>query len=72
MVVDHSCGLHVGVADRRADKFETSLFEVFAEGIRFLRCRRVILQAPNCVHDRFAIDKSPDIGAETAELVGNL
>ena len=35
MVVDHSRGLHVGIADRRADELKAALLEVLAERVRF-------------------------------------
>jgi hypothetical protein len=33
MVVDHADGLHVGIADRGAEKFESPFFHVFADRI---------------------------------------
>ena len=30
MIIDHPGGLHVRIANRRADKFETALLQVFA------------------------------------------
>jgi hypothetical protein len=33
MIVNHSGGLHVRIADRRADKFESALLQVFAQRI---------------------------------------
>ena len=38
MVVDHSGGLHVRVADRRADELESALLQVFAQRIRLSAC----------------------------------
>ena len=35
MIVDHPGGLHVRVADRRADELEAALLQVFAQRIRF-------------------------------------
>ena len=33
VVVDHSCCLHIGITDCRANKTKTALFEIFAHGI---------------------------------------
>ena len=45
MIVDHARGLHVRVADRRADKLESALLQVFAQGIRLGAGRPVIFQS---------------------------
>ena len=34
MIVDHPGGLHVRIANRRADEFEAALLQVFAQRIR--------------------------------------
>src|SRR5215475_7920432 len=44
MIVDHPCGLHVCIADRRTDEFEAVLFQIFAQRIRFCACRQVIFE----------------------------
>ena len=35
VVVNHTCRLHEGVADCRADKLEAAFLEGFAHGVRF-------------------------------------
>ena len=45
VVVDHPRGLHVRVADRRADELEAALLQVFAQLIRFSTGRPVIFQS---------------------------
>ena len=44
MIVHHSRRLHMRVDDGAADKFETALFQVLAERIRFgTGCRNVVM-----------------------------
>ena len=45
MIVDHPGGLHVRVADRRADELEAALLQVFAQRIRLDAGCRVIFQS---------------------------
>jgi hypothetical protein len=40
MIVEHACRLHEGVADRRADEFESALRQIAAQGVGFSRGRR--------------------------------
>ena len=44
MIVDHTRGLHVRIADRRADELEAALLQVLAQRIRFIASRPVISQ----------------------------
>ena len=44
VIVDHARGLHVRIADRRADKLESALLQVFAQGIGLSAGRRVIFE----------------------------
>src|SRR5262249_8024408 len=44
MIVDHTRGLHVGVADRRADELEAALLQIFAQRIRLSAGRRVVFE----------------------------
>ena len=45
MIVDHPRGLHVRIADRRTDKFEAALLQVFTQRIRLGAGRWVIFQS---------------------------
>jgi hypothetical protein len=45
VIVDHPCGLHVRIADRRTDKFEAALLQVFTQRIRLGAGRWVIFQS---------------------------
>src|SRR6266496_5050105 len=69
MIVDHPGGLHVRVADRRADKLKPALFQVFAERIRFSASRRVIFQSSEFMHDRLSADEAPNVCVEAAKLL---
>jgi hypothetical protein len=42
VIVYHPGGLHVGITDRRADKFEAALLQVFAQRIRLRAGRWVV------------------------------
>ena len=69
MVVDHSDRLHVGIANRGADKFKASLLQVLAHCIALLRAGGDLFGCLEFVLYRFAIDKSPDVIVERIEFV---
>src|SRR5476649_55116 len=69
VVVDHAGGLHVGVADGRADELETAIEQVLAHRIGFGRARRHAFHAAPPVLFRFAADEAPDVAIERTELL---
>ena len=69
MVVDESRGLEKGIADRRAEEFESSHFHVPAHGIGFGRRCRYFVQRPERVADRSPAGKERErVAVKTAEL----
>ena len=66
MVVDHSNGLHEGVADCRAHEPKSALLEVFAHGQGLARFGRQILQALPRVLDRIPAHELPEVGVEAS------
>ena len=68
MVVDHSGGLHMRVADCGADKLESALLQVFTERIRLCAGRRVVFEPSELMHDRLPADEAPNVCVEAAEL----
>ena len=72
VIVDHPGRLHMRVANRRADEFEATLFQVLAHCVGFSSGRRVVFQSSQAMLDRFAFDEAPDVSIETAELFLNL
>ena len=72
MVVNHAGSLHVGVYDRRPDEFEATLFEIFTQDVRLAAGGRIIFQSFAAIDDRFAVDETPDVSIEAAELILNL
>jgi hypothetical protein len=68
MVVDHADGLHVGITDRRADKFEATLEQIFAHRVGDFRPRRKFLHAFPAIDDWFAVHELPEIFVESAEF----
>src|SRR6202158_2213581 len=71
VVVHHPRSLHVGVADRRADELETSLFQVLAHRVGLRRRRRDVLDRSPAVYPGRAVDELPQVVVERAELVAN-
>ena len=69
VVVDHAGGLHVGVADGRADETQAALAEVFAERAGLLCLRGDLLVVAPGVLLGFAADKPPDVGIECAKFL---
>ena len=72
MVVHHTGGLHVRIHDGAADKFETPLFQIFAQGLGLYRGGRKIGHRFPAVLNGFAANESPDVGIEAAELLLDL
>jgi hypothetical protein len=68
VIVDHPGGLHVCVADRRADKLESALLQVFAQRIRLDTGRWVVFESPQFVHYWLSVHEAPDISVEAAKL----
>src|SRR5438445_404329 len=68
MVIDHSHGLHKGIADRRANKLETALEQIFAHRVRFGSFRGNHFKGFPGVVDWFAADELPDVSIETAKF----
>jgi len=68
VIVDHARRLHVRVANRGADKFESALQQILAQRIGNRRPRRDLLHRPPVIDFRAAIDESPDVTIETAEF----
>src|ERR1044071_8470990 len=66
VVVHHAHGLHVRIADRRADELEAALQQVLAEGVRLRGFHRHLASLE---HDRLAADEAPDILVEAAEFL---
>src|SRR5579884_1729550 len=66
MIVDHSRRLHESIANRRAHKAETSLFQGAAHGIGFHAGGRNVFGRAAFVDFWFAAYKLPDIACETA------
>ena len=69
MVVDHTRGLHVSIADGRADEPEAALFQVCAQSVGLPAGRRIVAQCLESMDDGFAIDKAPDVAVEAAEVI---
>ena len=65
MVVDHPDRLHEGIDDRRSDKFEAALLEIFGDGAGKRRLRRDLALAAKRVLNRLAVDEAPQIGSKT-------
>ena len=69
MVVNHTDGLHEGVADRAPDKPEASFLEILTHGLRDRRCGGYFISAFPRILNRLAIHKPSDIGIKTVELL---
>src|ERR1043166_456374 len=52
MIVYHSCSLHVGIADGRADKFESARLQFFAHLIGFRSSRRHVRRRLELINAR--------------------
>jgi len=69
VIVHHSHGLHIRVADRTANEFETTPFQLFAHGVRLRRLGGDSLHRFPCVLPRLTVDESPDVLVEAAEFL---
>src|SRR5579864_2220945 len=68
VIVHHSHGLHEGITDRAAHKFETTVFQVLAHVIRFGGfCRNLLDRFPGVLL-RLVIHETPNILVKRAEL----
>src|SRR5262249_7118926 len=68
MVVDHTDGLHKGVADRRAHEAKAAFLQSLAHGVRFRSfCRHSLASGPVGLFWP-SPHKLPDIGVEAANL----
>ena len=61
VIVDHSCGLHEGVADGGADEGESSSLEVFAHRVGFRCVGGHVFQRFPPIVDWPAFDELPNI-----------
>jgi len=68
MIVDHANGLHEGVTDRRADKFESSFRKVSAHGVGFGRTGRHLFHAFELIANWLVVDEAPNVGVEISKL----
>jgi len=60
MIVDHTYGLHEGIANRRSDKSKTTLDQRFAHRRRFLRFGGQPAQRLPGIQFRPATDELPE------------
>ena len=67
VIVDHAGGLHMGVADGRADELEAALVQILTQRIGFRAGGRIILQSAESVDHGRMINEAPDIGRKAAE-----
>ena len=72
VIVNHACRLHEGVADRRADEFESAPQQIAAHGVGVLGARGYFTQASPTILDWFAANKTPKISVETSEFFSHL
>src|SRR5262249_18339104 len=68
MIVHHAHGLHVCVADGRADELEATAAQVLAPGIGLAGGRGDLLHVTKAVLDRRTADKVPHVGGKRTEL----
>ncbi len=68
VVVDHAGGLHEGVADGGAHKFETPGFEIFAHDVGFFGAGRQFGEGLPLVDDGFVPCELPDVAVEGIEF----
>src|SRR6185312_14906671 len=60
VIVDHADGLHERIDDRRSDKLETALLQIFRQGARNIGFRRSAILELEVIDNRGAVDKAPD------------
>lgn len=68
VVIHHASGLHMGVANGRADEFKTARLEVFAHGVGLLSFRRNLLAGFPVIDFRRAVGELPYILVECPEF----
>lgn len=68
MIIDHTHGLHIGIANSRADKFKSLFLERLTHGIRLGCAGRYICHGFPAIVDRFAIHERPDIAIKATIL----
>jgi hypothetical protein len=68
VVVDHAGCLHEGVADRRAEEFESASQQIAAHGVGFSGARWHLSQGVPTILDWRAADEAPEISIETSEF----
>ena len=71
MVVHHPDSLHEGVADRGADEAESTLFQIFAQRVRFPGAAGYLPGRSPSIRLRLAADERPDVAVEGAKLFLN-
>ena len=71
MIVDHADCLHEGVADRRADEFESAPQQIATHGVGLGGARWHLGQRAPTILDRLAANKGPEISVETSEFFFN-
>src|ERR1700730_18534155 len=69
MIVYHSHGLHKGVADRAAHKFEATPLQVLAQGIRFRGPGGNFLDRLPGVLPRLVANEFPDVISKGADFI---
>src|SRR5882724_10301641 len=72
MIVDHADCLHEGVANRRADKFESAPQQIPAHSVGFGGARGYVSQRAPTILDRLAANESPEISVESSEFFSHL
>ena len=72
VIVNHACCLHEGVADRRADEFESASQQVAAHGVGFGRSRRYVSQGSPPILNWRTANKAPEISVERSEFFSHL
>ena len=68
MIVDHAGRLHQRVADRCADKLESTPRQIAAHRVRFRRPRGYLSHRPPAILLRLAADKTPKITVEASQF----
>lgn len=64
MIIDESCCLHIGVADRRSDEGESILFQRFTHRFGEGNGARTLSVGHPMIHDRSISYEAPDIRIE--------
>jgi len=64
MIIDHADRLHKCVTDGCADEYESSVFQIFAHGIRLGCIGRYLGHFFPAILKGSSIDKLPDIGVK--------